>query len=181
MISLVKVISSMVKDGHRLVKVLRYGKDDVQEVDEATTFGTDARAPKDWIAVYAETSTKDEPVVIGYLNKKQLSAVAVGDHKIYSTSEDGGDVKFYMWMKNDGTAEIGGDADHMVRYSKLETAFNQLKDDHNALVQKWDAFCSIYSPGGPSVVGLPATLASSTVGQSSADISPAKINEIKTL
>jgi hypothetical protein len=83
-------------------------------------------------------------------------------------------------MKGDGTFEIGGSDDNMVRYSKLAAAYN---DDHNALntlIGKWNAFVSTYVPGSPTVAGEPVTLAGSNVAASTGDISTAKITKIKT-
>lgn len=175
---LTKVDSTEVKEELREVKVLRLGDKDVQTANEVSPFGIDSNPLKDMIAVYGETSNNGDTVIVGYLNENRLAQI--GELRIYST-DDKGEEKFYTWLKNDGTMEIGGDTDNMVRYSELETAFNELKSDHNNLAAKWDAFCAAYVPGSPSAVGLPATLASSTVGASAADITPSKIEEIKTL
>jgi hypothetical protein len=179
MITLVKNISSRVKDAYRLIKVLRYGEKDIREVDESAPFGYDGRAPKDWIAVYADTGANDSPVILGWLNKKQLSSVGVGDVRLYSTNAAGDSMQFYMWLKNDGTAEIGGDADNMVRYSKLEDAFNQLKSDFNSLVNTFNSHTHLYNPGPNSPVASAAP--ASPGNTSNADITPAKIDEIKTM
>jgi len=48
------------------------------------------------------------------------------------------------------------------------------------LLGKWNSFCAEYVPGGPAMVGLPGTLAPSTIPESTADIIGAKIEEIKT-
>jgi hypothetical protein len=174
-----KVISTKFDDTKRLlVKFLRMGKSDVQECIEVSSYGVDSNPVKDMVALYVPTGETGKNAIIGYINKERLADV--GEYRIFST-DDSGALKTYIWLHNDGTMEIGGDADNMVRFSELETAFNQLKDDHNALAQKWDAFCLAYVPGSPSTTGLPATLGSSTVGQSTADISGAKIDEVLTL
>lgn len=174
-----KVISTKFDDSKRLlVKFLRMGKSDVQECIEVSPYGTDSNPIKDMVALYTPTGETGKNAIIGYINKERLTKP--GEYRIFSTDENGA-LQTYVWLHDDGTMEIGGDADNMVRFSELETAFNQLKDDHNALAQKWDAFCSAYTPGSPSTVGTPPTLASSTVGQSTADISGAKIDEVLTL
>jgi hypothetical protein len=175
--NLVKVISTRIEEGMRLIKFLRYGLSDVQECNNASSFGDDSNAPKDWVAVYSSTGEMGSPVIVGYLNKDQISGV--GEKRIFSVKSNGSQSQ-YIWLKNDETIEIGGDEDNLVRYSKLETAFNELKSDHNDLALKWSTFASTYVPGSPSTVGLPPTLAGQNVNPSTADISPAKIDEIFT-
>lgn len=175
--NLVKTISTQIKKGERLVKFLRFGKNDVQECQQSSSFGDDSNAPKDMIAVYSATGEIGSPVIIGYINKNQLAGI--GEKRIFSLKSNG-DLAQYVWLKNDGTAEYGGDTDNFVRYSKLETAFNRLKDDHNELAAKWNAFVLAYTPGSPGTVGTPPTLSGSNVPLSTANIAPAKINELKT-
>ena len=174
---LTKVISAEVKESFRIVKVLGLGKDDVRTADVSAPYGIDSNPVADMIAIYSDTYVSGEPVIIGYINQDQVAAP--GELRLYST-DDNAEEKNYIWLKNSGTIEIGGDADNMVRYSELEKAFNQLKADHDKLAEKWDAFVAAYIPGSPSTTGSPATLAGSSVGASSADITTAKINEIKT-
>ena len=118
------------------------------------------------VAVYGPSSEPGKTVIVGYLNKNQLAGI--GETRIYSTDSDGA-LKTYVWLKSDGTIEVGGNTDFMVRYSKLEEAFNELKG-------KFNSFANAYVPGGPSAQGLPAT-----VQPSNADITQAKIAEIKTV
>ena len=176
--NLVTVISTRISEAKRLIKFLRYGKDDVQECNNAAPFGDDSNAPKDIVAVYSPTAENGVPVILGYLNTDHLKA-GPGEKRFYSVDSDGNESQ-YIWLKNNGNIEIGGDSDNMVRYSELETAFNQLKSDHDALAAKWSAFTAAYVPGSPSTIGLPPTLAGQSVPASTANISPAKIDEIKT-
>lgn len=149
----------------RILKFLRFGRGDVQTAREAGPFGIDSGPRKGMIAVYSPTAEKGKTVILGYINLNQLAAV--GETRIFSTDENG-ELKTQIWLKNTGVIEIGGETDWMVRYSALETAFNELQ-------QKWNDFASAYVPGSPSVTGAPATLA-----QSTADISSAKIDNIRT-
>jgi hypothetical protein len=170
----VKVDSSSFDDiKRRFVKFLRLGKYDVQNSVEAAPYGTDSNPIKGMVAVYSKTSADGKAVIIGYLNKDQLADV--GEHRTYSTDSDGA-LQFYIWQKNDGTCEIGGDDDNMVRYSKLEEAFNELKGDFNNLVTLFNSHLHTNGNMGANT-GTPTAS-----GQSSnADISPAKIDEIKTI
>lgn len=171
---LTRVISTELNDlGRRLIKVLRYGKSDVQTPLQALPHGIDSNPVKDWLAVYSETTEKGKPVIIGYINPDQLAEV--GGTRLYSTDSDGA-VQFAIYLRADGTCEVGGDTDNMVRYSELETAFNELRDDFNNFVNltynlHQHPTAAIGAPSNPTVTGQ----------QSSADISGAKINEIKTL
>lgn len=160
------------------VKFLRFGKSDVQECIEASSYGVDSNPIKDMIAIYAPTQESGKNYVIGYLNTNRLAEI--GENRLFSTDENG-ELKAWIWLKNDGKVQILGDTDNMVRYSKLEEAFNQLKADHNDLAQKWTAFATAYVPGSPATLGTPPTLATSTVQPSTANISEAKIDEVQTL
>lgn len=191
-----KVISNRVSGLKRLIKFFGLGKDDVQEIIQIAPFGIDSVPIKDMVAVYSETSVKGESVLVGYINKSLVAQS--GDFRTYSVNSNG-TVQFYIWQKNDGTAEIGGNIDNMVRYSKLEQAFNQLRSDHNSLVAKHNALVAEVNVLGASYVAHqhtstavgtfttagtpPATYAPSTQIDlpSTADITPAKIDEIKTL
>lgn len=172
--NLVKIISTEIDSlNRRVVKFLRFGKSDIQTSFETSSCGIDSNPIKDMIAVYVETATKGQTVIIGYINKKQLAAV--GELRLYSTNETGVE-KFYTWLKNDGTMEIGGDSDNMVRYSKLEDAFNELKADFNSFITAYNTHVHVGVTSGFASSGTttPGT-------QSTADITPAKIDEIKTL
>jgi len=175
---IVKIISSKIDDQkRRLVKSLGWGNDDVQETQVATAFGDDSHPVEKLVAIYAPTSDIGNPVIIGYINKNQIAEV--GEKRIFSTDADGNAV-FAIHLKNDGTAEIGGNTRTMVRYQELEIAFNQLKSDFNAHVS---AYNSHIHPYIGLVVGVPGatTPTPSASSPSSADISGAEITEIKTL
>jgi len=176
---LIKIISTEVdKVNRRLAKFLRFGLKDTQTALQAAPAGVDASPIKDMVAVYAPTSEKGETVVVGYINKNQLAGP--GEYRTFSQNASG-EVQFYIWLKADGTAELGGNTKHLARYEEIEEAVNNLKTALNDQIQKWNAFTAAYLPGGPSTVGTPPTLAGQTVNPSTADITGAKIEEIKTL
>lgn len=172
--NLSKILSTSFDDlQRRIVKVLRKGKSDVQTAMEAAPFGIDSNPLKDMIAVYAPTEEKGKTVIIGYLNKNQLADV--GETRLFSTDSDG-TLKFYAWLKNDGTMEIGGNDYHMVRYEKLAEAFNELKQDFNDHITAYNS----HTHTGV-MVGLGSTSFTTPGTPSVADITPAKIDEIKCL
>jgi len=175
MMNIVKVISTKLDDqSRRLIKYLRMGKSDVRESLQASPYGTDSNPIADMVAVYAPTLQNGKPVIIGYVNKNQIADV--GEHRIFSTDADGL-VKMFIHLKNDGTAEFGGDAKNMVRFQELETGFNQLKSDFNSFITTFN----IHLHAGVTP-GIGTTASPITPGTpSAADISGAKIDEIKTL
>ncbi len=177
MINLIKVISTELKElNQRHIKSLGFGKNDIRTAIQAAPYGVDSNPVKDMIAVYARTSEKGDTVVIGYLNKDQLADV--GETRLYSTDANGA-LKIFLWLKNDGTMQLGGDTKNLTRFQELESGFNQLKSDHNDLVNAFNAHMHPTAGTGPPSVptpgsGIPAM-------PSTASIADAKIEEIKTL
>lgn len=169
MLSVTKVISTSLSAAKRLVKVLRLGKSDVQEITEVSPFGIDGNPLKDMIAIYGETGVKGKNYIIGYINRNQIAEP--GELRLYSLDAEKNE-KTYIHLKKDATIEIFGDDDNMVRFSKLEIAFNQLKTDHNNLVVAFNIDATILA----TMLALPFT----PQIPSTADIAPAKIKEIKT-
>jgi hypothetical protein len=161
-----KVISTIIKNRSNIVKVLRLGGSDVQTGYNIQPFGIDGNIPAGYRAIFAYTGNRGDKIIIGIINTKALAQV--GELRLHSEKSDGSEA-IAIYLKNDGTCEMGGASDNLVRYSKLEEAFNELKG-------KFNTFAESYSPGGPSTQGLPAS-----IEPSNADISGAKINEIKTL
>lgn len=153
-----RVKSTFIEATKRIVKALVYGKDDIKTGYEVSPYGTDSNPIAGMVAVYAETSEKGSQVIVGYINKNQLAGA--GEHRIYATNTDG-QLAFYIWLKANGTCEIGGSAHHMTQFEALKTGFDQLRSDFNAHVHASN--------------GVPPTT------PSTASIDSAKINEIKTL
>ena len=175
MITIVKTIASKVQDAYRHIKVQVMGKNDVQTPVEASPYGMDSNPVKDLAAIYAPSTVSGEPVIIGYLLKDRLAEV--GEVRLYATDASGA-LQNYIWLKANGDILVGGDADNLVRYSELETGFNQLKGDFNNFLTVFNAHTHP-TPAGPSSAPTPVT-GVVPVEPSSADISGAKINEIKT-
>lgn len=174
MIIISKVISTALGPlGRRLTKILRSGKSDVQTAIEAAPYGTDANPIAGMQAVYAPSSNKSKKVIIGYLNKNQVAAV--GEHRSYSTDEEG-NLKFFVWIKNDGTLQLGGSVKHIANYEGLETAFNALKDDFNNFITAYNSHTHAGVTAGASVTAITTPGTPST-----ADITPAKNDKIKTI
>ena len=161
------------------IKVLRFGKDDVQTADQVLPFGVDSKPVNKTLAVFSNTSNKEQNIVLGYIYSSDNTNS--GETRFYSTNTDGRSEKFYIKLTNDGICEFNGTDDNFVRYSKLQTAFDTLKADFNALVLKYNSHihittATILATAVPGVIS-PTT---SQGSNSSADITGAKIDEIRT-
>ncbi len=165
MIKLGWIISTSIVKGYREIKT-RITSKLIENTQTANPFGFDANPSKNYIAIIADTESNGNPIILGYLNPEALASLGIGDSMQYSTDSDGV-INATIILRNDGTVEILGDDDNAVRYSKLETAFNELQN-------KWNAFAIAYVPGGPAIQGTPPT-----AGQSTGDITASKIDEIK--
>lgn len=162
MITLSKIRSTILKNGERIIKVLQYGAKTVAEI---SPFGDDSNPVENMSALYADTAETGEPVIIGYINTNQLAAV--GEKRIYSLKPDK-TLSTFIWLKNDGTMQIGGDADNVVRYQKLDDALQAQKTLINIELTKVQV--AIAALGG-SYAKIDVTV----------NTSAAKIIEIKTL
>lgn len=160
MITITKVLSA----AKEFVKVLRYGSQDINTPEPSLPYGIDSKPIHNKRGIVAETRRKGKNVILGYILHSEKTES--GEIRVYSTDNDGND-KFYIYLKKDGTCEIGGNVDNLVRYSKLDSGLQQFKDQ----IQQELSFIStgIASAGGsytPSILSL--------------DISDSKIDEIKS-
>lgn len=172
-LNIVKVISTRVVDNFRNIKFLRMGKSDIQETEQIGPHGFDSNPVKDMAAIYAPTLQQGEPVILGYINKKQMD-LDLGESLMFSTNQNGV-LQIYIRMRADGTMEMNGNSDFMVRFNELKTGFDQLKSDFNDFVSNTYNTHVHPSPAGGSTGTTP-----SLGTPSAASIDNAKIAEIKT-
>lgn len=162
---IVKTISTELdKLKRRVIKVLRYGKSDIQTSIEVGPYGVDSNPIKDMIAIYSESGEKGKTIIVGYINKNQLAEP--GETRFYSTDDNGG-LKNYIWLKKNGDIEIGGNASHMVRFEQLDTEMQNLA---NFLTQQFTLISTGISTAGGAY----------TPGVAEINISQAKTPKIKT-
>ena len=159
----------------RLIKVLGLGTDDVQEVLQAAPYGDDSNPIKNMVAVMSETNDSGESAIVGYINKNQIAEV--GEKRIFSTDSDG-NVVMSLHLKNDGTAEFGGNSDNLVRFSNTKLVTDELKTDLTNLKSILSTWVPVPTDGGAALKVLLAAYFSAPIVQS---IDSSKINEIKTL
>lgn len=86
----------------------------------------------------------------------------------------------YTSIKSDGTQEIGGSDDNMVRYSKLKEEYDKTKEVLDTILQILTG-SPINEAGNGAPSSLQAALSAALTGKSTGDISSSKIDEIKTL
>lgn len=148
-------------DTDRLLLQVRLSDiDDIQTVEFMSNAGDDTHPPLDSKVLVLSAGEAWKIAVAS--DDDVVPSMAVGEKKLYSTS--GGSIQAYINLLSDGTIEINGNADFAVRFTALETAFNQLKSDYNS-----HTHVSVTSVGTPTV----------PVPQSTADMSGAKVNEVK--
>jgi hypothetical protein len=169
MLYLVKVISSAIETNFQKIKSRVLGDNDIRTPTQAAPFGVDSVPYDGMIAVYGDTNKKGKPVIIGYINRNLLAAK--GEIRLYSVDADG-ELATYAWLKADGTMELGGDVDNLVRFSDLKDGFDQLTQNFNDFVATYNAH--VHASSGVPPTGPP-------VDPSTATIDGAKIEEIKTL
>ena len=136
MIQLVKIISTTIDSANRrLVKFFRFGKDDVQEVLNASASGDDSPPTENMRGIYVQTSQVGTPVLVGYINDKQIAKP--GEKRIFATDQNG-NLLLHFYMKDDSTIELGGTGNYAVKFNELKTEFNELKGKFNSLVTNFN-------------------------------------------
>ena len=146
------------------MKAYRYGNIDVQTPLQASPFGLDSAPIKDMVAVYSKTDNDDTNVVIGYFNKNLLAQT--GESRLFSTDAQG-NLKTYIWLKNDGNIQLGGTVDNAVRYTPLNAGIQSFQTSIQAELVK--IATAITAVGGAYVPG-----------SLNVNISNSKIDTIKT-
>jgi len=155
-------------NGFEIKKVFRYIKtlfsNDSHTSAQIAPFGDDSCPVKGMKGVEALTDDLGQNVVLGYFNRKIQASE--GEKRFYSLKPNG-DESFYIWMKNDGTCEVGGSTDNLIRYSELNTELQAFKNKINLELGKIQS--GITGVGGVYVKV-----------DTSIDISKSKIDELKT-
>lgn len=140
-LSFSKVKQVLIEKGLRALKVEQFG---VKTGDIVSDFGDDSHPLKDMIALYGRTSEDGENVIIGYLNKNQLAAE--GEKRIFSLMPNGNE-SFYVWLKNNGNLELGGNTFTTVKFEPLDTSLKAQDGLINAELVKIAAVLNSLAPG----------------------------------
>lgn len=101
--------------------------DDVQTVELMTHAGDESSPPDGAQVILVQIG----PAWVVALAADDLipPSIDVGERRVYS--QDAGARKATIYWRTDGQLELNGTGDFAVRFSALETAFNQLKTDFN--------------------------------------------------
>lgn len=162
MISTSKIKGFFIEKGFRILKALQHG---AKTADECSPFGLDSNPINDSVAIFCQTETSSEPVIIGYIQKNRIAEP--GEMRLYSVDEQGNQ-KNYIWLKKDGNIEVGGNADNLVRYSKLDLGLQNEATLINTELGKIAAVLNSLAPG--SYIPTPVII----------NISQSKCDKVKT-
>jgi len=159
-----KVLNSFIRDSV-LSALIEIYKGDNANVRIFNPPGIDSRPiDGDYGFAIESGSTEGGKDLVGFLDSNNIPISDKGEVRIYSR-DSGGNIVALIHVKKDGIIEINGNADFAVRFSELETAFNQLKSDHDT--HQHSGVDTGSGTSGPPVSG------------STADISGAKVEEVK--
>lgn len=170
------------------------GDNDRRKYFYVAPFGEDSNVPEDTRGLTSDSNNKDNRFVFGFLNKVKIDDLNLGDKAIFSTSEDGNEIKSQIVFRNtgnieinkdlgsnasilvkaDGTMEFNGDADFIAGFNDLKSGFDTLKSDFNTFVNS--VYNSHMHPtAGTGPPSVPTALGSS----SSASIDASKKGNLK--
>lgn len=134
--------------------------DDIQSIQAMSRSGEDSNPPNGSTVTILNVSDSFKLIVAS--DDGIVPSMGQGEKKLYSVS--GGAIAAFMNFLTTGVIEINGNADNAVRFSNLETAFNQLKADYNLHVHALAGGVGVASPPSPTTT---------------ADMSSAKVDEVK--
>jgi len=82
------------------------GENDRRKYFSIQPFGEDANVPEEIKALTSDSNNKDNKFVIGYLNALKLDDLEPGEKVIFSTADDGSEIKAKITFKNTGDIEV---------------------------------------------------------------------------
>lgn len=114
--------------------------------------------------------------VVGYVDTLNAGEAGAGEKRFYSRDSSGAPIG-YVWLRSDGTVGINGLTNHAVQYEALLSAFNQLRDDLDALKDLYNTHTHVYSPGSGSPTSTAATGAQGS--DSTADMTGSRVDSVR--
>jgi hypothetical protein len=155
MISFSRVKENILEKGFRILKVIQFG---AKTADVVGPFGDDSAPLKDMVAIYGDTSESGDKVILGYLNKNQISQP--GEKRIFSLDSNG-NLSFDIILRTDGTCEIGGNTHNAVKYIPLNAAIQSQVAAINAELSKIALGLNAIVPGSYTVAPIQVDLTDS--------------------
>lgn len=173
------------RDGDKKVLLLQSeitDPDDIQTIEAFKGVGEDFNVPTNSRIIYVAAGNAYKIAIAFDDGIEPDSSIEEGEKEIYSSDLVGvaRQRKAKHRFKKDGSHVFNDGEDFSVRFSVLEEAFNQLKDDHNALVDYVNQNLVPHThtaPTGATGTAMPPITA--PANRSNADISDAKVEDIK--
>ena len=160
----------------RVLQVEITDDQDVQSVELYRMPGEDYNPADETRVVVITIGTSK--VAIAAADVEAAEDLEKGEREIYST--DGAQRLAKIRLKADGTLVLNDGSETSVRYEKLQTAFDQLKSDHDDLVENFLLHLHLSAaPGSPTATPIDETLAPILILPSTADITPAESETVK--
>lgn len=116
--------------------------------------------------------TGSESVITGII-QKAMDGLKEGESVMFSKTSEG--VKATIYARVDGSLEINGNDDYMVRFNELKKGFDELKQSHNQLLAEIKA----HVHSGGTIAGSTGTAVFVST-DSTASIDGAKCDTVKT-
>jgi hypothetical protein len=152
------------RDGDKPVLILQVSLIDGEDTRSIEIFSSSDFNPANGTRVYI-CNVSDSYQVAVATSDGLTPEVEAGEVEIYSTDNPVTAKQARIYLNKDGEIILNQGTDFAVRFSALETAFNQLKSDYDAHTHPY-----VDTPIGASTT--------SATAPSTADISGAKIEEI---
>jgi hypothetical protein len=169
-----KILDSFFEKSVLIIKILGLGSRDVRTLKNVTQFGIDSNIGTNYKVLYSETGVSGEAVVIGIINTRAIAQK--GETHIYSEKDN--QDSFRIKLLTDGTCEIGGNDNYMVKFNELKTEFNKLKTNFNNHITEYNTHLHIGVTTGAGVSGIPSVLSSNA---NSSNIDNCKNSNIKSI
>lgn len=162
------------KNDYRQFVINCIGANDQRNYFNLSPFGFDSIATENTRVLTLDSKNKDVKFCAGVLNKIKIDDLKVGESVLFSTSENGKDLKSYIRLNNDGTMHQNGDADNLVGFLELKDGFDKLKADFNNLITAFNTHKHpTAATGSPSITTI-------TGSKSTASIDLSKKDNLKT-
>lgn len=99
------------ENGNRMFIVSCLGNSDQRKYPSLSPFGIDFNPPENTRSLTTSSQNNDTKYNLGVLNKIKIEDLAKGESAIFSTSEDGKELKSQIIMRNTGKIEIVSKSD----------------------------------------------------------------------
>lgn len=114
MITLSLFKSAVIESGRRILKVAQFG---AKTAYECAPFGVDSQPLEGATAVFAETSNRAEPVILGYIQRNQQAKA--GETRFFALDGDGNTVT-ELYLGDDGVLTISKGIESAVQFEPLD-------------------------------------------------------------